>query len=81
MGLKAVATSVGGGGGSANALIGAATWSAATTYDANDIVQYSGFLYVSLQGTNLNHVPTGGAPWWNQTSLTELDTLMLNALS
>ncbi len=81
MGLKAVATSVGGGGGSALALIGASIWSSGTTYAKNALVQYNGLLYVSLQGSNTNHLPTGGAPWWSQTTLSGLDTLMLNALS
>lgn len=81
MGLKAVSTGVGGGGGSALALIGAPIWSDATVYAKNDVVQYNGLLYISLQAANEDNTPSDGAPWWAQTTLTELDTLFANALS
>jgi hypothetical protein len=49
-----------------------ATWSGATTYVAGDLVRYpfDGFIYRSLQDGNLNHVPSGGAPWWEEVDVT-----------
>ncbi|GEM_PF-3408873 len=40
------------------------TWSASTTYTANDIVSFGGTSYISLQGTNLNHQPDLSTTWW-----------------
>jgi len=41
-------------------------WSGATTYADADRVIYAHYIYESLQGTNLNHTPTGETTdtWW-----------------
>lgn len=38
-------------------------WGPAITYDTDDIVNYGGTLWVSLQDSNLNQTPSEGA-WW-----------------
>jgi hypothetical protein len=45
---------------------GYADWNAIVVYNAGDIVNYDSRIWVSLQNVNLNHVPSGGAPWWSQ---------------
>ena len=40
-------------------------WSSATEYALNDRISYSGKIYKSLQGTNINHLPDEtGSTWW-----------------
>lgn len=39
-------------------------WSSATTYTAGQIISYSGKRWESLQGSNLNKVPTAEPLWW-----------------
>jgi hypothetical protein len=39
-------------------------WNAGTTYAAGDFVSKSGLVFRALQGSNLNHDPISGAPWW-----------------
>lgn len=41
-----------------------ANWSSATTYASGQIVSYSGKRWESLQGSNLNKVPTAEPLWW-----------------
>lgn len=74
MSLKAIV----GSSGSANSLIGAANWSAIITYAKNDIVQKGGILYLSKQAGNLNHIPASSPTWWEATSLSAIDTSILN---
>ena len=43
-----------------------ANWNPATTYAINNLVNYRGLDYISLQNANTNHDPlTGIAVWWN----------------
>lgn len=42
---------------------GVPEWESATTYYVGNIVNVSGFLYVSLTDNNLNHAVTDGANW------------------
>jgi len=40
-------------------------WDSSTTYGANDIINYNGWLYISLQASNTNHTPVITADsWW-----------------
>jgi hypothetical protein len=39
-------------------------WAAATTYAQGDEVTYSSNLYISLQSSNLNNVPSSSPTWW-----------------
>lgn len=39
-------------------------WSAVTTYLQGESVSYNGAIWLSLQGSNLNHAPAEGA-WWS----------------
>ena len=40
-------------------------WSSSTTYDAGDVVTYSGGIWRSLQAANTNHLPNAtGSTWW-----------------
>jgi len=43
------------------------TWSGATAYALNDVVEENGSTYISIQGSNLNHQPgtAGGIGWWD----------------
>lgn len=41
-----------------------ANWSSATTYTAGQIISYSGKRWESLQGSNLNKIPTAEPLWW-----------------
>lgn len=41
-----------------------ADWSSATTYTTGQIISYSGKRWESLQGSNLNKVPTAEPLWW-----------------
>lgn len=41
-----------------------ANWSSATTYASGQIASYSGKRWESLQGSNLNKVPTAEPLWW-----------------
>jgi hypothetical protein len=45
-------------------VVGAAAWSGATTYAANQYVTSGGIQYRSLAGTNLNHTPVSEPTWW-----------------
>jgi hypothetical protein len=40
-------------------LIPIGTWSSATTYSKNNIINYNNFSYISLQDDNANHIPVG----------------------
>jgi hypothetical protein len=42
------------------------TWSASITYAAEAYVVYSGFLYRSRQGTNLNQTPSATSAYWQR---------------
>jgi hypothetical protein len=42
----------------------AGTWSSSTTYNSEDLVFYMGGAYISLLASNLDNVPSSGAPWW-----------------
>jgi hypothetical protein len=44
-------------------LLGTA-WDSGTTYAADDIIEYNGSLYLSLQGSNLNQVPETQTAFW-----------------
>ena len=51
---------LGGGGGAGN---GGQAWSSAVTYDAGDIVSQGGSVYISIAGSNFNHMPPNVAYW------------------
>lgn len=40
------------------------TYSSAVTYNNGDVVEVSGTLYQSIQGSNLNHAPASNAAFW-----------------
>lgn len=44
----------------------AAPWSAATTYPNRTLVTRAGKLWLSLQGSNLNHAPESSPSWWSE---------------
>ena len=40
-------------------------WSSTATYNAGDVITYSGGIYQSLQGSNTNNLPNAvGSAWW-----------------
>lgn len=78
MGLKAVSAQAGGGS-ATSAIVGAPAWSAATTYAKNAIVRYGGLMYISLQNSNTNHIPPSTPTFWEQTTITQIETDILNA--
>lgn len=43
-------------------------WDNSVTYASGALVHYSNKHYRSLQGSNLNNTPAGGAPWWEEVS-------------
>jgi len=45
---------------------GGIEWDSSTTYDANDIVNYGGVLYISLQGSNTNQQPDTATAYWSE---------------
>lgn len=73
--------SCGGCGGSDNTstLLNFRYYNSGVNYDRNEIIQFGGFLYISLQGDNQNHAPNINPVWWEQTSVSELLTALFNA--
>ena len=45
-----------------------ANWQPSTTYTTNDIVEYNGYLWISLITPNLNNIPGAGSPAWGSQS-------------
>lgn len=52
-------------------------WSATITYALGDRVAYNGVEYTSSSGSNLNNIPTSGAPWTAGKSLSQ-EALIVN---
>jgi uncharacterized phage protein gp47/JayE len=44
-----------------------ADWSSATTYGVNDLVEYLGQTYISLQASNTNNIPSSATAYWQTT--------------
>lgn len=53
---------------SSNATETVADWSPGTTYAKDAEVNYNNSIYVSLQGSNLNKIPTAEPTWWIRKS-------------
>lgn len=45
-----------------------ANWQSSTTYTTNDIVEYNGYLWISLITPNLNNIPGAGSSAWGSQS-------------
>jgi len=52
-------------------------WSATITYASGDSVAYNGVEYTSSAGSNLNNIPTSGAPWSEGSALSQ-ESLIVN---
>lgn len=53
-------------------------WDQSYKYNKNDIVAYSGILYVSKQNQNQNNAPNNGTFWWNNIiNLSAVDAITL----
>lgn len=52
------------GGASEGTAYRSAAWSAETTYDYGNLVVYEGVQYYSLQGSNLNNIPSSSPTYW-----------------
>jgi hypothetical protein len=54
-------------------------WSVSTPYNLNDVVTYQNSTYVSLVGSNIDHIPSGSSQYWQALGLSSLTSAELQA--